>query len=141
MSAEITECLDCSVSLYYYSAEKILSDIPFNLFASLGGAVVGFTHTIQFTLPYPFAWLMVRVNSKQQPMRLERLTLTSMYCPQVRLDNTVFPETLVTSKNLTVNGVCDSHPESVKTELICSPQGKWFSPNGLEPLSACFQKG
>lgn len=124
VSAEITQCFDCSVSLYYFSADKVVSNLRPNQFTSLGGAIVGFTHTIQFSLPHSLAWLMVTVDSKQKPMRLERLTLTSMSCPTVRIDMTVFPETLVTSKNITIDGVCESHPiRSVKSQLICSPQG------------------
>jgi hypothetical protein len=84
VSAEI-QCMGCSVSLYYFSSEKVIDNIRPNLFSSLGGAVVGFTHSIQFSLPYSLAWLMVTVDPKQKPMRLERLTLTSMSCPQVRI--------------------------------------------------------
>ncbi|KAI6233709.1 hypothetical protein M3Y99_00885900 [Aphelenchoides fujianensis] len=139
VSAEIGGCADCSISLHYFSAETPLENIRLKDFTPLGSATVGpLTHTIQFLLPFSLAWLMIAVDTKSKPMRLERLALTSMSCPNVRIGNTAFPETLVLSTNVTVNGVCAQHPSSSGlSQLICSPQGRWFAIHDQEPASAC----
>ncbi|KAI6187505.1 hypothetical protein M3Y98_00251400 [Aphelenchoides besseyi] len=140
VTAEIGQCSDCSISLNYFSASTQLEKLRLEQFVPLGAATPGpLSHTIQFLLPYSLAWLMISVDTKGKPMRLDRLALSAMSCSNVvRLGNTIFPETLVLSTNVSVNGICKLHPSSSSlSQLICSPQGRWYAINNQEPSSAC----
>lgn len=74
------------VTLSYFSSPSTQSNVNSDQFSKLGGASEGFnTHSIQFSVPYPYFWIMISVDDKSKTIELDRLTVTATSCAEVRL--------------------------------------------------------